>query len=159
MAINVDILQSKFQLLADQLALLFQTEIVRQGKIASGDLLDSIQGEVVVTGDGFQIQATGNEYAIFINKGRRPNTKRVPLDALIEWIRVKGLSSGLDVERLAFAIQQSIYKKGIKPVPIIDQTIEEVLDVFGDKIGETISQEISFSLFTSLDELERAGKI
>ena len=159
MPVNIDILQAKFQELADQLAFLFQAEILRQGKVASGDLLESVKGEAIATGSGFAIQATGNTYAIFINKGRKPGTKRVPIDAIIGWIRERGLAGGFgDVESLAFAIQQSIYKNGIKPTPIIDQTIQEVLNVFDNKIAESIEQEVSISLFSSLDALERAGK-
>ena len=149
MPVNVDILAAKLRPIADELALLFQGEIVRTQKISSGDLLDSVEGQLVFTSSGFQLQVVGNEYAIFINKGRKPGTKRVPLDAILNWIREKGISSGLNrIESLAFAIQQSIYQKGIKPVPIIDQTIEEILKVYDERIAEIIEQEISTETLT-----------
>jgi hypothetical protein len=53
-------------------------------------------------------------YGRYVDSGRRAGIKRVPIDALIGWIRVKGIPLNGRKERdLAYAIQLKIWKNGI----------------------------------------------
>jgi len=108
-------------------------------KIATGMLYDSIQGDV-------EIGADGNAYAVlyyadyfpYVNRGRKKELKRVPLSALLQWIKVKGIR-GKDKKgrfiknmNLAFAIQTNIFKYGIRPSNIYDKGLDGVEDLFDD---------------------------
>ena len=55
-----------------------------------------------------------NDYGEWVNKGRRKGAKPVPIPALVEWIKQKGIATNnKKVLGIAFAIQKSIEKKGI----------------------------------------------
>lgn len=112
----------------------------RGDKIASGQLLDSIHG-------GVEIDENGNPVAVlyyadyfkYVNRGRPPYVKRVPTDVLVEWIKIKGLKPGRDKKgrfksnlSLAFAIQQNIFRYGIRKTNIYDRGIDDVEDYFKD---------------------------
>ena len=64
------------------------------------------------------------EYYTYIDSGRKKGAKAVPFTALVKWIKKKNFTG--DVNKLAFAIQKSIRKKGIKPRPFIMEAIDVV---------------------------------
>lgn len=116
------ILQQIAQYLNDTL----QMELLNQGHTASEALFDSIKTVVERTLTGITITTEALYYAKFVNAGRKPGTKGVPLDVLVEWIRRKRLNMEGKRERsVAFAMQRSIRDKGIKPSRFIDKSIEK----------------------------------
>lgn len=116
------ILQQIAQYLNDTL----QMELLNQGHTASEALFDSIKTIVERTLTGITITTEALYYAKFVNAGRKPGTKGVPLDVLVEWIRRKRLNMEGKRERsVAFAMQRSIRDKGIKPSRFIDKSIEK----------------------------------
>ena len=116
------ILQQIAQYLTDTL----QMELLNQGHTASEALFDSIKTIVERTLTGITITTEALYYAKFVNAGRKPGTKGVPLDVLVEWIRRKRLNMEGKRERsVAFAMQRSIRDKGIKPSRFIDKSIEK----------------------------------
>lgn len=116
------ILQQIAQYLNDTL----QMELLNQGHTASEALFDSIKTVVERTLTGITITTEALYYAKFVNAGRKPGTKGVPLDLLVEWIRRKRLAMEGKRERsVAFAMQRSIRDKGIKPSRFIDKSIEK----------------------------------
>lgn len=116
------ILQQIAQYLSDTL----QMELLNQGHTASEALFNSIQSVIEHTLTGITISAQALYYAKFVNAGRKPGTKGVPIDVLIEWIRRKRLNMEGKRERsVAFAMQRSIRDKGIKPSRFIDKSIDK----------------------------------
>jgi hypothetical protein len=69
------------------------------------------------------------DYAMYVISGRKAGVKKVPISVLISWIKQKGIqpSEGQSVNSLAFAIQTSIYKNGIRPRPFIPKDAVKVL--------------------------------
>lgn len=101
-------------------------ELLNQGHTASEALFNSIQSVIEHTLTGITISAQALYYAKFVNAGRKPGTKGVPIDVLIEWIRRKRLNMEGKRERsVAFAMQRSIRDKGIKPSRFIDKSIDK----------------------------------
>lgn len=108
-------------------------------KIASGSLYNSIQGSVEIGTDGLPYAVISyNDYLKYIQRGRGINVKRVPLQALLEWINFRGIQ-GRDKKgrfipklSLAFAIQTNIYKYGIRPADIYDRGLDDLEDIFSD---------------------------
>lgn len=85
------------------------------------------------------------QYFQYVEEGRKPKTKKVPIEALIEWARKKGISTD---NATLFSIQESIYKNGIKPRPVF-LSFEEYLE----KGWETWSQNIFQALMEEIDKI------
>lgn len=104
-------------------------------KVATGKLLNSIQYDVesTTTGD-VTLVLSYIDYFENVNLGRRKERKRVPIDSILDWIKVRGLQGrnkkGQFIPRLsfAFAIQTNIYKFGIRPANIYDKGLDGLLD-------------------------------
>lgn len=99
-------------------------------KVATGQLLNSLTATVVRTPQGSQLVITYMDYFEAVNLGRRPERKRVPISALLDWIKIRGIKGRNKRGRfipnlsLAFAIQTNIYKYGIAPSNIYDKAYD-----------------------------------
>lgn len=84
-----------------------------------------------------------NEYLEYIESGRKPFSRKVPVDALVKWARRKHIS---DDSSTIFAIRESIYQKGIKARKIIEYFEVELDELFdndlSDRIFETLTKKI-----------------
>lgn len=105
-------------------------------KYATGQLYESIKYsiEIDVTGQPVLVLSYV-DYFDYVNEGRRPKQKRVPINALLNWIAVRGIQvrdkKGRDIPplSLAFAIQTNIFKFGIAPANIYDRGLEGILSL------------------------------
>jgi hypothetical protein len=120
-------------------------------KVASGKLRDSISVNVVKVNENETIiQVLSEEYAQWVQSGRLPGKKGVPIDALEKWIKSRGLTGrdkrGRFIKRrsFAFAIQSNIKKFGIRPSNFLDvvlETIEndpKIMELIGDGAYEEL---------------------
>jgi len=114
-------------------------------KVASGKLRDSISVNVVKVNENETIiQVISEAYAQWVQSGRLPGKKGVPVDALEQWIKERGLTGrdkkGRFIKRrsFAFAIQANIKKFGIRPSNFLDVALEmiaddpKIMDLIGD---------------------------
>ena len=64
--------------------------------------------------------------------------RRVPLSALLNWIKIRGIKGRNNKGRfitdrsLAFGIQTNIFKYGIRPTNIYDRGLDAIEDYFDD---------------------------
>lgn len=84
-----------------------------------------------------------NDYLEYIESGRKPFARKVPVQALIQWARRKGIP---DDSSTIYAIRESIYKYGIKARKIL-QYFEQELDELwendlSNKIFETVTSQL-----------------
>jgi len=105
-------------------------------KYASGNLYNSLTATVMPNGDDFELVITYADYFKYVNQGRRAGVKKVPLTALLDWIKIRGIR-GRDKKgrfipnlSLAFAIRQNIYKYGIRPANIYDKGLDSLEAIF-----------------------------
>ncbi len=63
-----------------------------------------------------------NDYIKYIESGRRPKAKKIPISVLSNWSKRKGI--GLSNSEL-FAVQNSIFIKGIVGKPNLTKRVEE----------------------------------
>lgn len=105
-------------------------------KVASGNLLNSLTYSVEATTQGGVLKITYADYFKNVNMGRRPRVKRVPLNVLLKWIKIKKIR-GRDKRgrfikdlSLAWAVQTNIFKYGIRPTYIYDKTLDSIEDLF-----------------------------
>jgi hypothetical protein len=124
----------------------------QKGKVASGNLRQSIGYKVVRNGDELAFQITADEYYQQVDKGRGKSTKKgdKPLSAIIyEWIIRKGIPVGeltragaakkfggrkrlrslIENRRrgMAFAIARKIHKRGYKGSNFWSEVVNEEL--------------------------------
>ncbi|TGE08261.1 hypothetical protein [Hymenobacter fodinae] len=86
---------------------------VTQGRAASG----RFEGYTA----NAQLQLYAQDYAQWLDRGRKPHTKKVPIAALLQFIKDRRLrwkhkKTGrfLTANTMAFLIQSAIYKRGIR---------------------------------------------
>ncbi len=117
----------------------------------SGKLRDSIQVNVKkVNENETVIQVLAEEYSKWVQSGRLPGKKGVPIDALEKWIKERGLTGrdkrGRFIKRrsFAFAIQNNIKKFGIRPSNFLDVALEmiaqdeKIMELIGDEAYEDL---------------------
>lgn len=104
-------------------------------KIATGDLYNSLRYSIEIDVTGAPVLVLYyNDYFDYVNEGRRPKQKKVPINALLQWIAIKGIEvtndRGIQIPplSLAFAIQTNIFKYGIKPANIYDRGLEGIFN-------------------------------
>ncbi len=91
-----------------------QKELIEQGHEATGKLINSFEQRVIEVPNSIVIEILMNDYGIYVNEGRKPGGKKVPISALVKWIEQKAIVNGdKEVKSLAFAIQQTIHREGI----------------------------------------------
>jgi hypothetical protein len=108
-------------------------------KYASGQLYNSLSGSIEIGPNGEPIALIQyQDYFNNVNFGRKAGVKRVPLSALMEWIKVRGLKGRdkkgrfMSTTNLAWAIQTNIFKYGVRPTNIYDAGISDLEQYFDD---------------------------
>ena len=110
----------------------YKRNLIGAGTTATGSLNESIKGKIKQKGKWIEISINLNEYWKYVEKGRKPG-KFPPVDAIKEWIKIKPVlprpynGKLPTTDQLAFLIGRKIATKGIKPRPILQNTI----DTFG----------------------------
>jgi hypothetical protein len=104
-------------------------------KVASGKLRDSIKVIAVKQSENVTIlQVMAEEYSQWVQSGRLPGKKGVPVQAIEKWIKDRNLQGrdkkGRYIKRrsFAFAIQSNIKKFGIRPSNFLDVALEMLAD-------------------------------
>lgn len=86
------------------------------------------------------------DYAVWLDQGRRPGVKKVPISALLLFIKQRGLGQArgargrfgkrsISANQLAFMIQNAIYKNGIRGRHFIQPAFslgQELTDIYLD---------------------------
>lgn len=93
-------------------------------KIATGDLIKSLDFRIYKTAFGtkFTIAIEALEYLDYVDRGRKPG-KFPPLDAIRQWVRVKGIP-----DSATFPIARKIAMEGIKPTDVVSKSLNDVLN-------------------------------
>ena len=119
-------------------------------KVASGKLKNSVQVNVVQKKNETVLQVLMEEYGNYVQSGRRPGKRGVPIKSLLDWIKDRNLKGrdkkGRYITNLSFAfgIQQNIKKYGIKPADFIGVSLEKIMsdprivEIIGDATYEEI---------------------
>lgn len=130
--------QEVLELLTDLIPQLNKITIENMNGVKkTSKLTKSVGFEVTNTGIGLK----ANNYWFYVSDGRRARTKKVPITALIDYIKSYGISprQGQTIGQLAFAIQTSIYKQGISPKNYADK----IMDATGELTQEVMTEEVS----------------
>lgn len=142
---------------------IMKQRIREKNKVASGNLLNSISYKVISVNGKPSLEITYADYITYVNQGRIPrgddrpieaSNGAVPIPALVKWIKLKGLKGAKRKGRtsqstlsLAFAIRASIWKYGIKPADLYDETLDNVWEMLNpENIPPDTPEKLRFEL-------------
>lgn len=117
-------------------------------RVASGNLLASIKTSIDFGNEKYTVYLHSKEYLKFLENGTKPHWP--PPKPILEWVKAKRLptkeSTGdksLPTEKqLAFLVSRSISKNGTKPYPIVASTMEELNEIYIERLKEALEQDI-----------------
>lgn len=122
-------------------------KILAQYKLYDSDLSRSI--EYTYKDNIFIMLA--NDYFQYVARGRQPKARKVPVEELIKWMKKKGIAPKKgNYNATAFAIQQTIYKNGLKPRPFVNPIIAVDLEIISEDIAYELSENIALTIATEL---------
>ena len=136
----------------------YKTLLEEDNKVASGDLLNSIQGEVRVDNNLYTFVINLNDYWKFLEYGVNGTAvdngstysfkgKTVNTDAIEKWITVKGIvphsinNKVPSTKQLAYVISRSIARNGIKGGHYLNSSLQST--DFINNIIEEFSKQIN----------------
>lgn len=116
-------------------------QLISMDKVASGNLLNSLDYKVIETIDGLTLQLISASYLDIVDKGRRPG-KMPPIKAIESWVKVKGINTGTKgIKSTSYAIATSISKNGIKATNVKQKSINNIMSRL-DKLDEAMVKDI-----------------
>lgn len=129
----------------------YQDNLIRDGKIATGNLLNSVDYQVQYDDRAIWVELHLEDYYKWVENGRAPG-KFPPPDKILEWIRIKPIipddrGGRLPTEQqLAYLIGKKIAEQGIEPGNQLHNAMDDIYPQFEEKIDEAIAQDITDSI-------------
>lgn len=119
-------------------------------KIASGNLQSSISAKTNLKKGTIEILM--EPYGRYVQSGRSRGKTGVPIDAILTWMRERGIrSNDLSDRQLAFAIQTNIKKFGIKPSNWFDVAIDNMFE--DADLSDALLTEVESDINEQFDKL------
>lgn len=107
--------------------------LTEHNKIATGDLINSLDYETVKNINGLFLLITAKSYFQFVDRGRKVGLKPPPIKAILPWVKVKHVQfrnkdTGrfMSYKQTAFMVQRGIANNGIEPLHIKDKLIDNI---------------------------------
>lgn len=133
----------------------YRAELIAEGKRATGDLIRSIKGEVVITNDEVSAVLNVEDYWKYVEYGRRAGGKFPPISAILKWIQVKPVIPRPDTlsgkvptqAQLAYLIARSIQQNGIPPTHALRDTNEATFNAFEQKLRDALTADLEHTAF------------
>lgn len=110
-------------------------------KNASGALINSIDYRLQEQAEQINIIIQSNDYLEYVDKGRKPG-KYPPLKAISDWTKLKNIAP-----EAVFPIARKIFKFGIKPTNVIQQTNNEFFN------SPTLTNKYSNKISTNIENI------
>ena len=141
------------QEIADQLAGLITKALVsrlkKQGHVATGKGINSLETKIRESGNGLLIAIYGEDYLAYQETGRKAG-KLPNIGALMKWVKQKGIASEMkEVKRISWAIAINMKKIGMhsnnkrldmSKRHFLSKTMEGGKDVINKKLFEMFNK-------------------
>ena len=127
---------------------LWKSKMIENNIYASDKLYNSFNIDINLDNTTYTVDINLEDYWIFVENGRKAGGKFPPLNAILDWIKIKPIIpksvNGVkpNNKQLAFLIGRSIAEKGIKAKPIMAETTEELQEAFLSDIVDAIKKDI-----------------
>jgi hypothetical protein len=140
-------LETELNIVGAFMANILIAEIVAKGKVASGNLRDSVEYVIARTENSYQVDLLADRYINNVSDGRKagyPNGGDGSfLKALIEWVKIKSIESDdKKAKAAAWAIREAIFKRGIPATNIIEFAIEQIDRQIDEMVTAAIDRDI-----------------
>lgn len=129
-------------------------ELIKQQHRATGELIASL--DYRAKNNNTTLEILMNDYGAYVNRGRRAGGKKVPIQALVDWIKVKGIeTNNKKAVSIAFAIQKTIEKEGIptrnsrkrgKRTGFVDDTLVRISNELNKLFLEATSKQVEIQI-------------
>ena len=125
----------------------YQDNLIRNNRIASGNLLNSIDFDVNYDDRSIKLTLSLEDYWKYIEDDTKPHWP--PVDKIREWIRIKPViphskNGKLPTEsQLTYLIGRKISIEGTKGTKDLHNAIEDTVTDFETKIQEAIAKDVS----------------
>lgn len=134
----------------------YKAELIANGKRATGDLIKSVKGEVLIEGDTYSAVLNVADYYKYVEWGRRAGGKMPPVSAILKWIQVKPVIPRQNTltgrvptqKQLAFAIAKSIQRNGIPPTYSMRDTNDITFDAFEQRLKQALTEDLEGAAYT-----------
>lgn len=101
----------------------------------------NLDNQAKIEATDFKFNLFYNDYLQYIESGRKPKARKVPIIPLIDWMKRKHISNDV---RVAYAIRESIYQNGIPS--------RKLLVPFGEMLDERFEKKIFDDIFNKISE-------
>lgn len=129
----------------------YQDNLIRSDRIASGDLLNTVEYEVKDKNGTYTVSLRLQDYWKWVESGRPPTQKGGNGDlrtAILEWIKIKPVLPKPDnngklptPQQLAYLISRKIHNEGYEGTQDLRKATESVWDRFVYEIYEAIDKD------------------
>ena len=126
----------------------YQDNLIRNDRIASGDLLNNIEYEVTRGDFTYTIYVKMKDYWYYVENGRKAG-KRPPIQNILDWITIKPVLPRPNAEgklptpqQLAFLIARKIGEEGTEGTQDLRKATDTIWDTFEDRLYEAIDEDV-----------------
>lgn len=126
----------------------YKDNLILNDKNASDALYNSVKYQVHTDRGRIEVNLSLLDYWKYIENGRKAG-KWPPISAIEKWIEVKPIlprpmNNGQlpTVQQLAFLISRKIGLEGIAPQPLLQQSVDNVMDSMMEFIEEAITKDL-----------------
>lgn len=133
----------------------------RRRRVSTGNLKNSLRYKLKRKNDGanvvFDANGSASKYWDVIERGRRPNKKAPPIDAIMDWIKKKPIrlqakgggfikSTPQAQRAAAYLIARAIGKRGIEGIHFYEEAIQAAIEDWGSRLEEAMAKDIQEQL-------------
>ena len=126
----------------------YQDNLIRNDRIASGDLLNNIEYEITRGDFTYTIYVKMKDYWYFVENGRKAG-KRPPIQNILDWIKIKPVLPRPNAkgklptpQQLAFLIARKIGEEGTEGTHDLRKATDTIWDTFEDRLYEAIDEDV-----------------
>lgn len=126
----------------------YQDNLIRNDRIASGDLLNNIEYEITRGDFTFTIYVKMRDYWYYVENGRKAG-KMPPIQNILDWVKIKPVlprpnSKGKlpTPQQLAFLIARKIGELGTEGTHDLRKATDTIWDTFEDRLYEAIDEDV-----------------
>lgn len=130
---------------------LYKSKLTEDDARASGELINSVNYILNFNAKSFEVSLSLVDYWKYVENGRRAG-KFPPPDKIKRWIEIKPVlprpfnGKLPTIDQLTYLICRKIKLDGIKPRPLLKETLEEINKEYEDKISEALTQDLENEL-------------
>lgn len=145
--LNTENIQAVLQEYAVAVRNLYQDRLILHDRIATGDLLNSVEVRVEYNGAEYEVKMDLADYWRYVEMDTKPHWP--PRSAILKWIQAKPvlprpMKNGKlpTPEQLAFLIQRKIAVFGTEGHPDLTDSVEDMNKAFQERITAALARDV-----------------